>query len=204
MHCFNSVIWSLWMHIPLMLQLQAWNCTKIQNITSFSCCSDMEWIVLAVALLSLFKKWEFLVYSCISGNFTTRARAAGDWGASLQQIHCPPIQRQYGSVPREKGTNRRESRCPHFLRVYPKSRTGALYNSSFFARIPGHGGSGCSPCITGQAEAELETHTALLPLKEAQQPQQTVPLLPCRLFKEVQFHLFTITKNCALHCHCSS
>lgn len=140
------------------------------RIDGFSCCS----IVLV---------WEMRisdVSSYISGNFTTCARVAGDWGASLQQIHCPSIQRQYGSLPREKGTNRRESRCPHFLTVYPKCRTGALYYSSFFARTPDHGGSGCSSCITRHAEAELETYTALLPLKEAQQPQQTVSLLPCR------------------------
>lgn len=150
--------------------------------------------------------WEMRIsgiLSCISGNFTTRARAAGDWGASLRQIHHPPIQRQYGSLPREKGANRKESRCPHFLTVYPKSRTGALYYSSFFARIPDNGGSRCSPCIAGHTEAELETHAALLPLWEAQQPQQTVLSLPCRLFKEVQFHLFTIPKT-ALHCHRSS
>lgn len=124
------------------------------GMDSFSCCP-----------IVLVKEMRISgVSSCISGNFTTRARAAGDWGASLQQIHCPPIQRQYGSLPREKGTNRRESRCPHFLTVYPKSRTGALYYSSFLARIPDHGGSGCFPCITGHAEAELETHATLLPL----------------------------------------
>lgn len=104
------------------------------------------------------------VLSCISGNFTTRARVAGDCGASLQQIYCPPIQRQFGSLPRKKSTNRRESRCPHFLRVYPKCRTGALHYSSFFARIPDHGGRGCSPCTAGHAEAELEIPAALLPL----------------------------------------
>lgn len=165
MRCFYSVTWGLWIQIPLVLQLQGWNCTKIQGIfffflllwcgmDGFSCCPTVL-------------VWEMRISGvscCISGDFTTCARVAGHWGASLQQIHCPPIQGQYGSLPREKGTNRRESRCPHFLTVYPRNRTGALYYSSVLARMPDHGGSGCSPCITGHAEAELEAHAALLPL----------------------------------------
>lgn len=74
MHCFNSVTWSLQTQIPLMLQFQASNCTKIQNITSFSCCSDMKWIVLAVALLSWLKKWEFLMFHLVFQEISRHVR----------------------------------------------------------------------------------------------------------------------------------
>lgn len=139
------------------------------------------------------------ILSCISGDFTTRARAAGDWGASLQQIHCPAIQRQYESLPRAEVPIRKESRQPHFLPVYPRSRTRALYYSSSFAKSPDWGKSRCSPCIAGHPEAGLESHTALPPLEEA---QQIVSLLPCSLSKEVYLYLFQITeKVIAALCH---
>lgn len=97
-------------------------------------------------------------YICISGDFTTCAGVAGDWGACFQQIHCPPIQRQHGSVPGTKVSIWTESRCPHFLTVCPRSRLRAPFYISSFATGTDWGRNRCSPFITEHTDSGLESH----------------------------------------------
>lgn len=95
---------------------------------------------------------------CVSGDFTTRAGVAGDWGACLQQIHCPPIQRQHGSLPGTKVSIRTESRCPHFLTVCPRSRPRAPLYLCSFPTGTDWGRNRCCPFIAEHTHSGLESH----------------------------------------------